>query len=99
MRWGDAGPGTIGAVMSLACELDGQPFMALNGGPAFTFSEAISLSVRCESQEEADRLWEKLIEGGKAQQCGWQKDRYGLSWQIVPDALERMMQDSDPARS
>ncbi len=85
--------------MTVTFELDGQEFMALNGGPAFSFSEAISFMVKCETQEEVDRLWERLTEGGEAGECGWLKDRYGVSWQIVPTALGEMLQDSDPRRS
>jgi predicted 3-demethylubiquinone-9 3-methyltransferase (glyoxalase superfamily) len=104
-RYGEAGrefhgksPGTA---MTVAFELDGQPFTALNGGPAFKFNEAISLQVSCADQGEVDHYWEKLSAGGdpKAQQCGWLKDRFGVSWQIVPDALADMMADPDAARS
>lgn len=84
-----------GSVMTVAFELDGQAFTALNGGPVFTFNEAVSLEVRCETQEEIDFYWERLSEGGdpSAQQCGWLKDRYGLSWQVVPTGMEEMMAD------
>ena len=104
-RYGEAGreihgkePGTI---LTVAFELDGQPFTALNGGPAFEFNEAISLQINCESQEEVDYYWEKLSEGGDgaAQQCGWLKDRYGVSWQVVPTVLPEMLTDPDPDRS
>jgi predicted 3-demethylubiquinone-9 3-methyltransferase (glyoxalase superfamily) len=90
-----------GSVMTVEFELDGQTFTALNGGPVFRFNEAISLQVDCETQAEVDRFWEKLSEGGdeSAQQCGWLKDRYGLSWQIVPAILRRMLQDPDAAKS
>jgi len=90
-----------GSVMAVAFELDGQAFSALNGGPVFTFNEAISLQVHCESQEEVDYYWERLSEGGdpKAQQCGWLKDKYGLSWQVVPKVLFEMLDDPDPAKS
>ena len=83
--------------MTVIFELDGQEFMALNGGPIFKFTEAVSFMVNCETQEEIDRMWEKLSEGGdkKAQQCGWLKDKYGLSWQIVPTVLAEMMQDKN----
>ena len=91
--------GPEGTVMSVAFQLEGQDFMALNGGPQFTFTEAISFFVRCETQEEVDALWEKLTKGGEEGQCGWLKDKYGLSWQIVPNALEEMLQDKDPARA
>jgi predicted 3-demethylubiquinone-9 3-methyltransferase (glyoxalase superfamily) len=84
-----------GSVMTVAFELDGQAFTALNGGPVFTFNEAVSLEIRCETQEEIDYYWERLSEGGDpgAQQCGWLKDRYGLSWQVVPTGMEKMMAD------
>ena len=88
-----------GSVMTVAFELDGQEYIALNGGPQFKFSEAVSLLVECESQEEMDRLWNKLIErGGEEQQCGWLKDKYGLSWQISHVALEKLVYDPDPAK-
>jgi len=80
-------------------ELEGQTFTALNGGPNFTFSEAISLQVRCESQAEVDYFWDKLTQGGQEGPCGWLKDRYGLSWQVVPAAIPKMMTDADPAKS
>jgi predicted 3-demethylubiquinone-9 3-methyltransferase (glyoxalase superfamily) len=98
-RYGEAGPGTPGTVMSGTFRLRGQEFMALNGGPEFTFTEAISFFVGCETQDEVDELWEKLSEGGEEQQCGWIKDRYGLSWQIVPTRLGELLSDPDPARS
>lgn len=102
-RYGEAGAEVSGiprgTVMTVTFELDGQEFTALNGGPAFTFSEAISFMVKCETQEEVDRLWERLTEGGEAGECGWLKDRYGVSWQIVPTALGEMLQDNDPRRS
>jgi predicted 3-demethylubiquinone-9 3-methyltransferase (glyoxalase superfamily) len=90
-----------GSVMTVAFELDGQAFTALNGGPAFTFSPAISFQVRCETQAEVDDFWEQLSAGGdeQDQQCGWLKDRYGVSWQIVPEALIEMIQDPDAAKS
>lgn len=94
-RYGDAGPGPKGTVMVVQFQLDGQRFTALNGGPIFKFTEAISLMVNCETQEEVDRLWEKLSEGGKKDHCGWLKDKYGLSWQIVPTALGKLMSDPD----
>ncbi|MGH6627998.1 MAG: VOC family protein [Burkholderiaceae bacterium] len=99
MRCGDAGPGPKGSVMSATFELDGQEFMALNGGPHFTFTPAISFFVRCETQQEVDELWEKLSEGGEKQQCGWLKDKFGVSWQIVPTVLGEMLQDKDAERS
>src|SRR5208337_26828 len=88
-----------GTVMVVAFQLDGQEFMALNGGPHFNFSEAISFSVSCETQEEVDELWEKLSEGGEEGRCGWLKDKYGLSWQIVPTVLGEMLQDKDAEKS
>ena len=90
-----------GSVMTIAFELDGQEFTALNGGPAFKFNEAISLQVNCATQEEVDYYWEKLSAGGddKAQQCGWLKDRFGVSWQIVPVVLVQMISDPDPAKA
>ncbi len=94
-RYGDAGPGPKGSLMTATFELEGQEFMALNGGPMFTFTEAISLFVKCETQEEVDELWEKLGEGGEEQQCGWLKDRFGLSWQIIPNLLMELLSDSD----
>jgi predicted 3-demethylubiquinone-9 3-methyltransferase (glyoxalase superfamily) len=98
-RYGDAGPGPKGTVMVVTFQLDGQEFIALNGGPQFTFSPAISLVVNCETQEEVDAFWEKLSGGGEKQQCGWLKDKYGLSWQIVPTVLGEMMQDKDAEKS
>jgi predicted 3-demethylubiquinone-9 3-methyltransferase (glyoxalase superfamily) len=98
-RYGDAGPGPKGSVMTVVFTLDGQQFIALNGGPMFSFTPAISLMVNCETQEEVDRLWEKLLEGGKPDRCGWLKDRYGLSWQIVPTAMGKLMSDPDPQKS
>ena len=98
-RYGDAGPGPKGAVMSGTFQLDGQEFMALNGGPQFKFTEAISFFVNCETQEEVDELWEKLSAGGQKSRCGWLKDKYGLSWQIIPSALGEMLGDKDPEKS
>jgi predicted 3-demethylubiquinone-9 3-methyltransferase (glyoxalase superfamily) len=98
-RYGEAGPGSKGSVMSATFELDGQEFMALNGGPLFTFTPAVSFFVHCETQEEVDELWEKLSEGGQKQRCGWLKDKYGLSWQIIPNALGQMLGDKDPEKS
>jgi predicted 3-demethylubiquinone-9 3-methyltransferase (glyoxalase superfamily) len=98
-RYGEAGPGPKGTVMSATFQLDGQDFFALNGGPHFTFSPAISLFVNCETQQEVDELWEKLSEGGEKQKCGWLKDKYGLSWQIIPSALSEMLHDKDAVRS
>jgi len=98
-RYGDAGPGPKGAVMTATFELEGQQFIALNGGPQFKFTEAISFLVNCESQAEVDELWARLSEGGQPGPCGWLKDRFGLSWQIFPTALGKMLQDKDPAKS
>ena len=98
-RYGEAGPGPKGTVMSAIFQLDGQEFYALNGGPMFTFSPAISFSVKCETQAEIDELWEKLSAGGEKQRCGWLKDKYGLSWQIIPPALGEMLQDKDAEKS
>jgi len=98
-RYGEKGPGPKGSVMSATFELDGQEFMALNGGPLFTFTPAVSFFVHCETQEEVDELWEKLSEGGKKERCGWLKDKYGLSWQIIPSALGQMLGDKDPEKS
>jgi len=94
-RYGAAGPGPKGTVMSATFQLDGQDFFALNGGPHFTFSPAISFFVNCETQQEVDELWEKLSEGGEKSKCGWLKDKYGLSWQIIPSVLGRLLQDKD----
>jgi predicted 3-demethylubiquinone-9 3-methyltransferase (glyoxalase superfamily) len=98
-RYGEAGPGPKGTVMSTTFRLNGQEFMALNGGPQFTFSPAISFFVNCETQEEVDELWEKLSEGGEKQRCGWLRDKYGVSWQIIPSALGEMLQDEDAEKS
>jgi len=98
-RYGDGGPGPKGTVMSATFQLDGQEFMALNGGPQFKFTEAISFFVNCETQEEVDELWEKLSAGGQKSRCGWLKDKYGLSWQIIPSALGEMLGDKDPEKS
>ncbi|HKW81052.1 MAG TPA: VOC family protein [Casimicrobiaceae bacterium] len=99
MRYGDAGPGPKGSVMWVTFELDGQEFYALNGGPQFTFTPAISFFVKCRTQEEVDGFWAKLGEGGTIQQCGWLQDKFGVSWQIVPTVLGEMLQDKDPAKS
>lgn len=99
-RSGEGGPGPAGAALVVSFTLEGQEFIALNGGPQFKFTEAISLFVRCESQEEVDRLWGALIsEGGEPSMCGWLKDRYGLSWQIIPTVLMELMGDPDPEKS
>ncbi len=98
-RYGEAGPGPKGSVMTVAFELDGQAFTALNGGPLFRFTEAISFVVDCKTQEEVDRYWGKLSEGGHEGQCGWLKDRFGLSWQIIPSTLGEMLTDPDPGKA
>lgn len=98
-RYGEAGPGPKGSVMTTSFELEGQEFVALNGGPQFHFTEAISFLVSCKTQEEVDVLWTKLSAGGHESQCGWLKDKYGLSWQIVPAALSEMLGDKDPVKS
>ena len=98
-RYGEAGPRPAGTVMVVSFELDGQPFTALNGGPEFTFDEAISFQIDCQSQEEVDYYWGALTEGGEEGPCGWLKDRYGVSWQVVPSALIALLQDPDPGRS
>jgi len=101
-RYGQAGAKVSGrakgTVMTITFELEGQQFIALNGGPYFTFSPAISFLVNCEKQKEVDDLWERLSEGGAREQCGWIKDKYGVSWQIVPSVLGEMLQDKDPER-
>jgi predicted 3-demethylubiquinone-9 3-methyltransferase (glyoxalase superfamily) len=98
-RYGDAGPGPKGTVMIVTFSLDGLEFTALNGGPQYKFSPAISFFVNCETQEEVDGLWGKLSEGGDRLQCAWLRDKYGVSWQIVPSALRQLMQDKDPVKS
>ena len=98
-RYGDAGPGPKGTVMSATFHLEGQEFFALNGGPQFKFTPAISFFVDCKTQEEVDELWEKLSAGGRKDKCGWLTDKYGLSWQIIPSALGEMLQDKDPEKS
>jgi predicted 3-demethylubiquinone-9 3-methyltransferase (glyoxalase superfamily) len=98
-RCGDAGPGPKGSVMSATFQLEGQEFFALNGGPQFTFSPAISFLVDCQTQQEVDELWEKLSDGGQKLSCGWLRDKFGVSWQIVPSALGRLLHDTDPAKS
>lgn len=97
-RYGEAGPGPKGAVMSAAFQLEGQEFMALNGGPLFQFTPAISFFVNCETQEEVDYFWEKLSAGGREERCGWLKDKFGLSWQIVPSILGQLLGDKDPGK-
>jgi predicted 3-demethylubiquinone-9 3-methyltransferase (glyoxalase superfamily) len=98
-RCGEAGPGPKGSVMSVIAEIEGQQLYALNGGPHFSFTPAISLFVDCETQEEVDELWEKLSAGGEKVQCGWLRDKYGLSWQIIPRALSEMLREKDEARA
>jgi len=98
-RYPEGSPGPAESVVTVNFQLEGQEFIALNGGPHFKFTEAISLYVNCETQKEVDVLWEKLSEGGEKSQCGWLKDKYGLSWQIVPGILIQMLQDHDPKRS
>jgi predicted 3-demethylubiquinone-9 3-methyltransferase (glyoxalase superfamily) len=98
-RYPEGTPGPAGTVMTASFRLDGQEFIALNGGPEFSFTEAISFVVNCETQEEVDYFWEKLSAGGKEVQCGWLKDRFGVSWQIVPTILAKMIQDKDPEKS
>ena len=98
-RYGEVGPGPKGTVMTVTFELDGQEFMALNGGPEFTFNEAVSFIVHCDTQEEIDEFWEKLSVGGRTVQCGWLKDQFGVSWQIVPAVLGELMRDGDPDKT
>jgi predicted 3-demethylubiquinone-9 3-methyltransferase (glyoxalase superfamily) len=99
LRYGAAGPGPAGSVMTAEFELEGQRFVGLNGGPHFKFTEAVSFVVNCETQEEVDFYWEKLSAGGRPDRCGWLKDKFGLSWQIVPTALFTVLSDPDPQRS
>jgi predicted 3-demethylubiquinone-9 3-methyltransferase (glyoxalase superfamily) len=99
VRHGDAGPGPKGTAMTAAFELDGQEFVALNGGPQFSFSPAISFVVNCDTQAEVDEYWERLSAGGEPHVCGWLKDRYGVSWQIAPRALTRMLAEGDAGRA
>jgi predicted 3-demethylubiquinone-9 3-methyltransferase (glyoxalase superfamily) len=98
-RYGEAGPGPKGSVLTASFELEGLEFTALNGGPHFKFTEAISFHVSCESQEEVDYFWSKLSEGGQTSRCGWLKDRYGVSWQIVPSILPKLLQDKNAGKS
>ncbi|WP_173916788.1 VOC family protein [Halobacillus sp. Marseille-Q1614] len=97
-RYGEAGNGPAGSVVTVSFELEGQTFVAINGGPHFSFTPAISFSVDCESQKEVDNLWEKLSKNGEIEQCGWLRDRYGVSWQIVPKVLREYLNDSDPKK-
>jgi predicted 3-demethylubiquinone-9 3-methyltransferase (glyoxalase superfamily) len=98
-RYGDAGPGPKGSVMSLTFQIEGQEFYALNGGPQFKFTPAISFFVNCETQKEVDDLWEKLSAGGRTDRCGWLQDKFGLSWQIIPTVLGQLLGDKDPQRA
>ncbi|HUS10445.1 MAG TPA: VOC family protein [Pyrinomonadaceae bacterium] len=98
-RYGETGPGPKGTVMTIAFQLDGQEFTALNGGPQFKFTEAISLVVHCQTQEEVDYFWEKLSEGGEKIECGWLKDKFGLAWQIVPDVLLDLLEQGDEKKA
>ena len=98
-RYGDAGPGAKGSVMSVTFQIEGQEFFALNGGPQFKFTPAISFFVNCETQQEVDDLWEKLSAGGRTDRCGWLQDKYGLSWQIIPKVLSQLLGDKDPQRA
>lgn len=98
-RYGEAGPGPAGSVMTATFELDGQKFMALNGGPQYKFTEAISFLVNCKTQKEVDELWEKLSAGGEEGPCGWLKDKFGVSWQIIPTALGEMLSDPNPSKA
>lgn len=98
-RYGDEGPGPKGTVMTATFEIAGQEFIVLNGGPQFTFTEAISLLVKCATQEEVDELWDRLTEGGEGGPCGWLKDKYGLSWQIIPTTLFELLQDTDAEKA
>ena len=98
-RYGDAGPRAAGSVMTVDFELDGQPYVALNGGPEFKFNEAVSFQISCADQDEVDRYWDKLGEGGEHGPCGWLKDRFGLSWQVIPRQFLELVSDRDPAKS
>jgi predicted 3-demethylubiquinone-9 3-methyltransferase (glyoxalase superfamily) len=98
-RYGDAGPGPAGSAMVVDLDLSGRRFTALNGGPEFRFNESISFVVPCDSQEEVDRYWDALVAGGEPSACGWLKDRFGVSWQVVPTELDRMMADPDPEKA
>jgi predicted 3-demethylubiquinone-9 3-methyltransferase (glyoxalase superfamily) len=98
-RYGEAGPGPKGTAMSVTFQLEGQEFLALNGGPLFKFTEAISFFVNCETQEEVDYFWDKLLAGGTPSRCGWLKDKYGLSWQIIPSVLGKMLGDKNPQKA
>jgi predicted 3-demethylubiquinone-9 3-methyltransferase (glyoxalase superfamily) len=96
--YNEAGPGPVGTVLTVDFELDGQEYTAINGGPEFTFTEAISLAINCADQDEVDYYWDKLTDGGQEVQCGWLKDRYGLSWQVVPEGMIEILNDPDTSR-
>jgi predicted 3-demethylubiquinone-9 3-methyltransferase (glyoxalase superfamily) len=98
-RYGESGPREAGMVMTIEWELDGQRFTGINGGPNFKFDEAVSFSISCEDQDEVDYYWDKLTEGGEESQCGWLKDKFGLSWQVVPKGMEAVFSDPDPERA
>ena len=99
-RYPEGSPGPVGSVMTVEFELDGQRFVGINGGPQFQFDEAVSFEIACKDQEEVDAYWERLLEGGgEESQCGWLKDRYGLSWQVVPEGMDEIFADPDPARA
>jgi predicted 3-demethylubiquinone-9 3-methyltransferase (glyoxalase superfamily) len=98
-RYGEAGPGTPGTAMTVSFELDGKPYVALNGGPEFRFNEAVSLQISCRDQDEVDHYWTSLLVGGEESMCGWLKDRYGFSWQVIPTALHELLGDPDPDRA
>lgn len=98
-RYTEAGPGPAGTAMSVEWELDGQRFVGINGGPQFTFSEAVSFGITCEDQAEVDYYWDRLTDGGEEGQCGWLKDRFGVSWQVVPTGMEELFADPDPTRA
>ena len=99
LRWGDVGPGPKGSVLTIAFELEGQQLVAMNGGPHFTFTDGISLSVDCKSQAEVDEMWEKLSAGGERRDCGWVRDKFGVSWQVVPTVMLEMLHDPDPVKA
>ena len=95
----EGGPGPAGSVMTVEFELDGQRFVGINGGPQFPFTEAVSFAITCETQQEVDDYWDRLVDGGQERQCGWLKDRYGLSWQVAPAGMEELFADPDPQRA
>jgi len=98
-HYGEAGPRPAGMVLTVEFELDGQRFVGINGGPEFSFDEAVSFQIHCETQDEVDYYWERLCEGGQESQCGWLKDRYGLSWQVIPAGMDELLGDPDPQRA